>query len=102
MPEANPKYKSKLLEQAHKHTFSNKEEVLNSELCGCFYCCTIYPVSEIENDCIISETNGNATIWCPKCGVDSVIGSASELPIAEKSFLIALNELYFRGMIHDD
>jgi hypothetical protein len=72
--------------RAHKHSSNHREELKKSDLCGCFYCLEIYSPAEIE-DWIDEDENGTGTCaLCAKCGIDSVIGSASSYPIT-KEFL---------------
>jgi len=69
--------------RAHKHSSNHREELLQSDLCGCFYCLKIYPPEGIS-DWIDEDENGMGTCaLCPRCGIDSVIGSASGYPITE-------------------
>jgi hypothetical protein len=79
--------------RAHRHCIRHREEVLGSEQCGCFYCLAIFPPSEIE--CWIDpwEEVGQ-TALCPRCEIDSVIGSASGYPITEE-FLGLMNRHWF-------
>lgn len=73
---------------AHKHSSSHKEEIYESEICGCFYCLEIYKPAEIKewvaDDCAI----------CPKCDIDSVIGSQSGYPIT-REFLAKMHKHWF-------
>ncbi len=56
---------------------------MHSESCGCFYCLEIYSSLEIT-DWVDEDQNGIGTsARCPKCDIDSVIGSASGYPITE-------------------
>jgi hypothetical protein len=68
---------------AREHSFLNKAEILNSELCGCYLCLKIFKADAItgwiEDQHI--DTEQNFTAICPFCYVDSVIGSASGYPI---------------------
>jgi len=78
---------------AHKHSFKNREEVLASEVCGCFYCLAVFPPSEIRSWC--DEVAGvGLTAICPRCSVDSVIGAASKLPMSA-AFLRAMKRKWF-------
>jgi hypothetical protein len=77
------------LEAAHKHSFKSRKEVMASELCGCFYCLATFPPTEIEE-----WTDDEQTPMCPKCGIDSVIGSASGFSI-DKEFLKSMNARWF-------
>ena len=79
--------------RAHKHCIENRAEVEASALCGCFYCMSIYPPSEIV-DWI--EDREALTADCPRCGIDAVIGSASGFPITPE-FLNLMNEHWFEG-----
>jgi hypothetical protein len=80
------------LVRAHKHCMENRYEIEASQVCGCFYCGSIYPPPEIvdwfgdEND---------LTADCPRCGIDAVIGSASGFPITSE-FLSSMNGRWFQ------
>lgn len=60
------------LDELHKHSFNNKEELEKSKICGCFYCYS-FPIINAVNNWSISFTNDNTGI-CPYCNVDSIIG----------------------------
>ena len=77
--------------RAHKHCMANRPEIEASDLCGCFYCISIYPPSEIV-DWIGDEED--LTADCPRCGLDAVIGSAAGFPITPE-FLNRMNEHWF-------
>jgi hypothetical protein len=67
------------LELAHKLSSHNRQQIAQSEVCGCFYCLAVFGPSEIEK-----WVDNNDTALCPKCGIDSVLGSASGFPIGKK------------------
>lgn len=77
--------------RAHKHCIKNRAEIEASALCGCFYCMSTYPPSEIV-DWI--EDKEALTADCPRCGIDAVIGSASGFPLTPE-FLRIMNEHFF-------
>jgi len=78
---------------ATKNSSKHKEEILKSKKCGCFYCLEIFKPSEIEE--WIDEFNPiGKTALCPKCGIDSVIGSASGYSIT-KRFLKKMRKHWF-------
>jgi hypothetical protein len=79
--------------RAHRHSSRHREEVLASEQCGCFYCCTIFRPSEIEDWTDEWEGVGQ-TALCPRCGIDSVIGSESGYPVTPE-FLAAMKAHWF-------
>ena len=93
------KYPEQLLEDAHKYSYANKDSAMKSEICGCFYCFKTFPPTDIEAAGLIPEKKGSnkITVWCPKCGVDSVIGSATGLPVNDIEFLKAMNQKFFNG-----
>jgi hypothetical protein len=62
--------------QAHKHCTAHRAVVESSDLCGCFYCLGVFKPSEIAK-----WVDSENTALCPKCGIDSVIGSQSEVPL---------------------
>ncbi|NUQ35056.1 MAG: cytoplasmic protein [Planctomycetaceae bacterium] len=67
----------------------NRQEILSSRLCGCFSCLAIFPPDEV-----VDWTDDDQTAICPRCPVDSVIGSASGFPI-EKDFLAKMHKRWF-------
>ena len=74
---------------AHRHCILHRSELMDSDICGCFYCISTFPASEIE----IWTDNGQTAI-CPKCGIDSVIGSASGYPV-DSLFLKKMHDHWF-------
>jgi len=77
------------IREAHQHSIDHRLELLASELCGCFYCLAIYSPHEITE-----WTDEGRTALCAKCGIDSVIGGKSGLPISTE-FLAAMNRHWF-------
>ena len=67
---------------AGKASFENWESIKKSKMCGCYYCCSIFPSSEITDDDWTPDLHGR-TVLCPKCFIDSVIGDASGIPICK-------------------
>jgi hypothetical protein len=88
------------LDRAHKHSIRHREEILRSELCGCFGCLAIFSPSAITEwtDMPLDEHDEaldvGITALCPKCGIDSVIGSASGFPITQE-FLAQMELRWF-------
>ncbi|MET3664018.1 hypothetical protein [Caulobacter sp. 1776] len=80
---------------AHKHCARHQREVIESTLCGCFYCREIFLPAEIE-DWLDDEL---PTALCPRCGIDSVIGDASGFPVADKAFLGVMNVYWFQRTV---
>jgi len=83
---------------AHDHGSSHRRELLQSEVCGCFYCLAVFPPAEIadwidESEQDAEETAGK-TALCPRCGIDSVIGSAADYPITPE-FLSRMRRHWF-------
>ena len=74
---------------AHKHSSNHRSELLSSESCGCFYCLKIYSPAEI-NEWV---DDGQCAI-CPKCGIDSVIGSNSGYSLSTE-FLKSMHKHWF-------
>jgi len=87
----------------HRYSSNHRESVLASEVCGCFYCLSIFSPSEIEEwiDAREDETDINKTgqtALCPHCGIDSVIGSASGYPV-DRQFLKKMNDYWFQRTV---
>jgi hypothetical protein len=73
----------------HDHSSKHREEILSSEACGCFYCGETFLSAEIEE-----WVDDEQTALCPRCGIDSVIGSVSGFPMT-KEFLAEMNRYWF-------
>src|SRR5688572_5370679 len=68
---------------AHAHSSNHRAEILDSSVCGCFYCLATFPPVEIQ-DWVDEDSGGQGqTALCPRCGIDSVIGGRSGFPISE-------------------
>lgn len=78
------------LEEAHKHCRHNKRELDDSNTAGCFYCFNVFNPGEIKQ-----WVDTGTTALCPKCGIDSVIGSASDLEVDDLSWLQLMYERWF-------
>lgn len=79
--------------EAHQHSTNHRAKIEASKVCGCFYCLSTFAPSEIE-EWIKNDTEEFA--MCPSCGIDSVIGDASGLPITNE-FLREMNKYWFDG-----
>ena len=67
--------------KTYKFSSSHKEQLLQDEKCGCFYCLSVFDPQEI-----IRWTGDNVgTAICPYCGIDSVIGESSGYPLTKES-----------------
>ena len=78
--------------RAHDHCHRNREELLRSSACGCFYCLGVYAPSRIEK--WVNDPN-NPTALCPECGIDAVIGSESGYAI-NVEFMREMRAYWFR------
>jgi predicted nucleic acid-binding Zn-ribbon protein len=74
---------------AHKHCSRNRAELLRSKSCGCFYCLKSFSPNEITE-----WTDDDRTAICPKCGIDSVLASASGFALTE-GFLTEMHKHWF-------
>lgn len=77
------------LKLAHKHSSKHRAEILSSLACGCFFCLSIYPPSDV-----VEWTDEDQTAICPECDIDSVIGDASGYPITAE-FLTSMKKQWF-------
>ena len=87
----------KQYDEHHHHTIHNKTDILKSETCACFYCFKTFSPEDIDewiDDC---DEDSIPTAVCPLCGIDTVIGDASGLPITDASFL---EHMHFYGFDH--
>lgn len=77
---------------AHAHSFMNRNEIMQSQKCGCFHCLNYfshYLISEW-----IDDLTDESTALCPYCFTDSVIGDKSGFPITEE-FLKKMRDYWF-------
>lgn len=80
------------LRAAHRHALFNRAELLRSEFCRCFYCLATFKAAEIHH--WVEEKDQEQSALCPKCSVDSVIGSASGVPM-DDDFFAKMRKTYF-------
>ena len=96
-PVATPEPKSDII-AAHTHCSLHRAEILRSTICGCFYCLAIFRPSEvqdwIEEPPKFGISASGKSALCPRCGIDSVIGSSSGYPITVE-FLTRMKEHWF-------
>jgi hypothetical protein len=79
---------------AHAHSIDHRRLLAQSERCGCFHCLSIFTPDAITR--WTDEVNGQGvTALCPRCGIDSVIGSASGFPV-ERGFLDRMRQHWMR------
>jgi hypothetical protein len=71
---------------AHRHSSQHRAEILQSDRCRCFYCLASYSPREIKDWVDEDPQEIGQTALCPKCGIDSVIGSASGVPLDDDFF----------------
>lgn len=74
---------------AHQFSSNHRAQIELSTKCGCFYCLEIFPPSAITD-----WVDDGVTALCPRCGVDSVIGSASGIEL-NAEFLKAMRDYWF-------
>jgi hypothetical protein len=75
--------------KAHKHSIRHRSEPESSSVCGCFYCFAMF-----SPDDITEWIDDGQTAECPKCAIDSVIGSASGFPITTE-FLHRMHDHWY-------
>jgi hypothetical protein len=79
---------------AHTRCVSNKEEILASSKCACFYCLEIFAPTAIDQ-----WIRGEDTALCPGCGIDSQIGDKSGYPISDPAFLKRMRRYWFEKVV---
>ena len=93
-------YSIEFLKSTHKLCVANRKAIETSKLCGCFYCCKLFPASLVVNWTQEGDSF-NDTGWCPDCHIDSIIGDASGINLTNE-LLIAMNEQYFDAQCEDE
>jgi hypothetical protein len=81
------------LERAHDHSWANRQEVMQSELCGCFFCLETFPPGQIT-EWAEDENDEKNVALCPYCQIDSVLGDQSGFPITD-DFLRMMRQRWF-------
>ena len=93
------KFAKAKLKAAHEHCVLHEAELKQSDRCGCFCCLAEFPPSDItewiKDENVLAGKTG-VTALCPRCGIDSVIGSASGYPVTQP-FLKAMKKHWFGG-----
>jgi hypothetical protein len=82
-------------EVAHAHAANNRNEIIRSTNCGCFYCGEIFAPTEITR--WLDDWHSNRqrfTATCPRCGVDAVIGDKAGY-VFSKEFLSGMYDRWF-------
>ena len=77
---------------AHAHSFVNRDEIMQSQKCGCFRCLHIFAPDAVSE--WIDDLTDEPTALCPYCFTDSVIGDESGFPITEE-FLKKMRDYWF-------
>ena len=83
------------LKTAQDHGRDNREEIVASRTCGCFYCLGLFTPASIER--WLNEESGTAV--CPLCQIDSVIGDASGYPVESPQFLAEMHWRWFESSV---
>ena len=73
----------------------NRDEILRSDVCGCYFCRSTFPATEVADWVDQDDAGVGRTALCPRCGVDAVVGSASGLPVASAAYLAELHARSF-------
>jgi hypothetical protein len=81
---SSPQVAPGLYVSAHKHASRHRAEIESSSRCGCFFCFRSFASSDIK-----AWIDANQTALCPRCGVDAVLGNASQH---------RLDDTFLRGM----
>lgn len=63
----------------HKKCSANRESLLQSAVCGCFYCCEVFNPADI-----IKWVDNQSTAVCPLCGIDSVLAAVNDKEFLKK------------------
>jgi len=82
------------LESAHRFCAGHRNLVVMSEICGCFYCLSVFRPISIHDWIDGKEWEPKATALCPRCGIDSVLPSAAGILITEQ-FLNTMHDHWF-------
>jgi hypothetical protein len=76
----------------------HRAELLASDICGCYYCCTMFSPSDIVEWNDVDDDDPDATAVCPNCGRTKVIAAKPPFRL-ERAALMNLSKLAF-GPLH--
>jgi len=82
--------------RAHDASDYHRAQIQASRLCSCFDCLLIFSPHRLRwYNWVNEKISGKCiTATCPRCGIDSIIGSASGFPI-NKAFLRRMQKHWF-------
>ncbi len=75
----------------HKLSSNHKELLMKEDVCGCFYCVSIFS-PKLITDWI--EDENDLTAICPYCGIDSIIPNHSDYQL-NKELLEEMRKHFF-------
>jgi hypothetical protein len=84
-----------MLTKGHDFAADNKQLIEESETCGCFYCLSIFPASDVKE-----WVGVRPRAVCPFCGIDSVLPDKSEMLI-DSMDTSATWTLFFLNKMHE-
>jgi hypothetical protein len=83
LPDPMPDNDDDTILAGQAHSQRNRDEIEQSDRCGCYSCLQTFRPRAIVA-WIASDRRGQPeTARCPECGHDTVLGSASGLPVSE-------------------
>lgn len=82
------------IRDAHDRSSNHRADVEASLLCGCFFCCATFSPGEIHEWTDDDDSGVGQTAICPRCGIDSVIGDRSGVPLTPE-FLAMMQRHWF-------
>jgi hypothetical protein len=79
---------------AHAYSSVHRKQIQESDLCGCFYCLGTFLPTQIDEWVDEDEDGIGQTALCPKCGIDSVLGSKAGFSLSSE-FLQMMRSHWF-------
>lgn len=80
------------IQEAAEFALYNATQLAQSQRAACYHCLTVFPADEVGD--FREEEDGEATAYCPVCGVDAVLGDVTGYGF-EEATLRALREYWF-------
>jgi hypothetical protein len=78
------------IKNAPSMTMRNRNAVEESEVCGCYYCLSVFSKHDI-----VDWTDNSQTAICPKCNVDSVLAQSHGISL-EQDVLQKIHDYWFK------
>jgi hypothetical protein len=83
----------KAMASLHETAYANRIECEAKEICGCFYCCNIFPSTKITSYLDVTLAKSERTAVCPHCDLDTVLPGVTDRSTLKKMQVFWFGEI---------